>query len=118
MLAFFPWGLMGSINTTDECFLVHGQLVMCYPVEPWTVSRQMVMKTMRSPFVSSTTSVLGIVVVNRVYIETSEIPQVVRVVRSREGAQTTPKWLSQKDDPVIFFTLPSKKVLFASCRDP
>ena len=58
MLAFFPWGLMGPINTVDECFLAHGQIVMCYLVEPWTVSTQIVMKTMRSQFISRTMFVL------------------------------------------------------------
>jgi len=50
---------MGPINTPDECFLVHGQVAMCYPVEPWTISKQTVVKTMRSPFIANfTTSVL------------------------------------------------------------
>lgn len=38
----------------------------------------------------------AVVGVNRVYIETNKILQVVRVVESREGKPTTLKWLSQR----------------------
>ena len=78
MPVFFPQCLVDPINIIDERFLAHGQTAMCYPLKPWAISRQVIMKTLRLPFVPNT--VHDAVVVNRVRIGTSEIPQTVRVV--------------------------------------
>jgi len=48
------WSLIRPINTIDECFVVHGQMTMCYPLDLWMVNRQMLTKTLRSPLISNT----------------------------------------------------------------
>lgn len=53
MLRFLLLALMHLITIIDECFLLHGQTIVCYPLKLWTINRQMAANALYPPCIQN-----------------------------------------------------------------